>query len=401
MSPRRRAIGAATLGVTLAVTIALPATAATTWSVVSSPNRGNWVNTLSDATATSTSNAWSVGNWYDVNLASTRTLALRWNGSQWSSVTIPNVNNFYNELYGVDATSTTNAWAVGGFATGQSGGGNGNNGPHSTLAMRWNGTSWTRVATPNPGISSRDLYDVEAFSTTDAWAVGYYYETLSPAKLETLITHWNGSAWSQIESPNPANYSNNLRSVSGSSPADVWAVGSYANFGEPAGARHPLAVHWNGTAWSQVTVPSAGNAILNGVTAISANDAWAVGSKDGYHTPVAFHWNGSTWSEVPTPALGGTGNNPLYSVTALASDKVWAVGYRSDGSGPQPLAERWNGTAWHIETLPALDLGGLAQGVAAVPGTGASPLIWAVGYKDAFVNGSSTNRTLVLRGTGS
>jgi len=368
---------------------------ATTWSVISSPNRGTWVNTLADASATSASNVWAVGNWYDTSLAATRTLALRWTGSQWSTVPTPNVNNFYNELYGVDATSTTDAWAVGGYTPSQS------SGSHDTLAMRWNGTSWSRVATPNPGVPGRDLYDVEAFTTSDAWAVGYYWETLFPNPLaETLIAHWNGSAWTQIASPNPADYYNFLHGVSGSGPSDVWAVGSYVNKGEPNGTRHPLAVHWNGSSWSQVTVPASGNAILNAVTTITSTDAWAVGSKNGYSTPVAYHWNGVAWSEVPTPAVGTGGNNLFYSVTALAADKVWAAGYTSGSSGPQPLVERWNGTAWQVEPTPVLQFGGLTQGVTTVPGTSASPIVWAVGYQDAEVNANLVNRTLTIRGTG-
>ncbi|MFG2001196.1 hypothetical protein ACGFNU_18825 [Spirillospora sp. NPDC048911] len=394
MTLRRRVVPTAVMSVVLGAVLTLSAGAATSWTVVGSPNRGTWVNALSDASATSAGNVWTVGNWYDVNLASTRTLALRWNGSQWSSVTTPNVNNFYNELYGVDATSVNDAWAVGAFATGQSGGGNGNNGPHNTLAMHWNGSTWSRVATPNPGIQGRDLYDVEAFSTTNAWAVGYYLE--SGTTYETLVLHWNGTAWSQVDSPNPANYYNQLHGVSGSGPNDIWAVGAFVDRGQPNGTRHPLAMHWNGSAWTQSDVPASGNAILYSVTTISPTDAWAVGSKDGYRKPVAYHWNGSAWSEMPTPMVGTSGNNLFYAVTALGADKVWAVGYTSTSGGPQPLVERWDGTAWRVETTPAPELGGLTQGIAAVPGT--APVVWAVGYKNVLVNGSMSNRTLTLRG---
>lgn len=159
-------------------------------------------------------------------------------------------------------------------------------------------------------------------STGDPVLVGALFPT---ALAETLITHWNGSAWTQVASPNPANYYNILRGVSGSGPNDVWAVGAYANSGEPNGARHPLALHWDGSNWSQVTVPTSGFAILNAVTAITPSDAWAVGSKNGYSTPVAFHWNGVAWSEVLTPAVGTGGNNLFYAVTALGADRVWAA----------------------------------------------------------------------------
>src|SRR5215211_8470745 len=133
---RGRILPSTALALLLGAVMTAQADAATSWSVVNSPNRGTWVNTLADVSATSANNVWAVGNWYDVSVAATRTLALRWTGSAWNVVSTSNVNNFYNELYGVDASSATDAWAVGGFATGQSGGGNGNNGPHNTLALR-------------------------------------------------------------------------------------------------------------------------------------------------------------------------------------------------------------------------------------------------------------------------
>ena len=135
--------------------------------------------------------------------------------------------------------------------------------------------------------------------------------------------------------------------------------------------------------------------ILRSVTAISPTDAWAVGSQNGYHTPVAYHWDGTAWSLVATPALAGSGNNLFYRVAALDSAHVWAVGYTSAGSGPQPLVERWNGTAWSIEPTPTLSAGGMARGVAVTGGT-----VWAAGSRSDYVQGTLTDRTLTLRGLG-
>jgi hypothetical protein len=52
---------------------------------------------------------------------------------------------------------------------------------------------------------------------------------------------------------------------------------------------HPPALHWDGTAWTQVPFPDPAGGIggsLRGIKAISATDAWAVGGKD-YKTPVS------------------------------------------------------------------------------------------------------------------
>src|SRR5437773_2259941 len=151
MSARR--LGTAILAACVAVALATPARAATTWTVVASPNIGSIANELYGTTALSTTSAWAVGSWYDNSKAAPRTLTLRWNGTSWAAVTSPNATNYYNELRGVDATSATSAWAVG-YANG-SGGVIGT--PRNTLALRWNGTSWAVVTTPNPGASNREL----------------------------------------------------------------------------------------------------------------------------------------------------------------------------------------------------------------------------------------------------
>jgi hypothetical protein len=84
--------------------------------------------------------------------------------------------------------------------------------------------------------------------------------------------------------------------VSALSSADAWAVGE-VDTGGPAGL-HTLAAHWNGSGWTRVATPSPGTGIsgstLDGVSAVSASDAWAVGYGNG---SLILHWNGSRWTE--------------------------------------------------------------------------------------------------------
>ena len=55
-------------------------------------------------------------------------------------------------------------------------------------------------------------------AANDAWAVGHVND-------QTLTIHWNGTAWSIIPSPNPGISFNNLAAVAAIAPNDVWAVG--------------------------------------------------------------------------------------------------------------------------------------------------------------------------------
>src|SRR5690242_2370859 len=68
-----------------------------------------------------------------------------------------------NRFFGV-ALSSCQAWAVGDYVTGA--------GDLRTLIERWNGTAWTRVPSPSPASAYNDLFGVAATSATNAWAVG-------------------------------------------------------------------------------------------------------------------------------------------------------------------------------------------------------------------------------------
>ena len=277
------------------------------WSVVPSPNpAGKPDVVLNGVAAVSASDIWAVGHSGDPAFAPWQTLTEHWDGSNWSIIPSPSPGTYNgNDLYAVAAVSTGDVWAVGWYQsgpTGQEGG---------ALTMHWDGASWTVV--PNP--SRWPLYGVTAIASNDVWAVG-----------EQSILHWNGTNWSTVSFPPPPGDSYQiLKGISAASANDIWAVG-YSQFAYFYGYRYyPLAYHWDGTRWS--LVPNAGNIdeYLFAVTAIAANDVWAVG--DNGQTQ---HWNGANWSRVaaPYPGLGGRFNG----VAAASTRDVWAVGSYSDGN---------------------------------------------------------------------
>jgi hypothetical protein len=46
----------------------------------------------------------------------------------------------------------------------------------------------------------------------------------------TLVEHWNGTAWTQVPSPNPSG-DNELDGVAATSASNAWAVGFYSPSG--------------------------------------------------------------------------------------------------------------------------------------------------------------------------
>ena len=108
--------------------------------------------------------------------------------------------------------------------------------------------------------------------------------------------------------------------------------------------------------WTIVNVPPTGqNAILLGVSAPSDTTAWAVGNSGGApNTGLGSHalvdqWNGSAWSQASLPALTGTVS--LQAVSASGANDAWAVGsQRPQRYTFDPLALHWNGSAWSTST---------------------------------------------------
>jgi len=111
--------------------------------------------------------------------------------------------------------------------------------------------------------------------------------------------------------------------------------------------------------WQIVPTPNDGDGDndLRGVTALSATDAWAVGSRwddvADHVIPLTAHWDGAEWRLVPTPAVGEAGG--LMAVHGSESDRVWAAGFfsTSDGQVAKALLQRWTGTAWDAVDVPA------------------------------------------------
>jgi hypothetical protein len=96
-------------------------------------------------------------------------------------------------FYGVAAVSPTDVWAVGDY----------NNGTTSqTLIEHWNGSAWSVVSSPNVGTRNNYITGLAVVSANDVWASGYFNNSLGTTR--TLIEHWNGSVWSVVASSNAA-----------------------------------------------------------------------------------------------------------------------------------------------------------------------------------------------------
>jgi hypothetical protein len=214
-------------------------------------------------------------------------------------------------------------------------------------------TSQWRVTYHDTDTSGGSFYGVAAISKTDAWAVGDRYDSQGGGVYRPFIWHWDGTAWSEASVPF-TDVSTSV--VAASSAANVWVVGQQKYTAVTQVYR------FDGQSWQSIPVPS--QTSFDSLAVLSPTDVWALGSAATSSSDL-FHWNGTRWAgytEATAPELS--------SLDASGPDNVWAVGDRQALGATKGtlLAYRWDGSRWARATVPHLVVS-TEPGVAAVSPT--------------------------------
>src|SRR6202050_3760462 len=191
-------------------------------------------------------------------------------------------------------------------------------------------TTWPVAPPPYTAVDSvpyAPLTAVSAVSASNLWAVGQDSGT-------PLLDHYNGSSWSQSTLPSgPCSLFEadcTLNGVSGTSASDVIAIGDGTIPTSSGWQLETLAYRYNGSAWSALTVPaSIPYSAFEHIQVFSATNAWAVGTApDAMGTGsvvAAVNWNGSTWTQAATP-LDTTANLTVNAISGDSASDIWVVG---------------------------------------------------------------------------
>lgn len=279
--------------------------------------------------------------------------------------------NMAPDLQDVWAVNATTAWAVGDFGS----------------IYRWNGTTWTREATPATGT----LFTVWASGPTNAFAAG----------ANGTMLRWNGTAWSALSFPGtgtvsalwgsgPANvvattsagevlvFNGTAWRVAQTVTAPLWSVWGTSATSTVVSGEQGTVQELQGTAWTALTAPT--SATLAGSWSTGAGRHWVVGAAGDGVTGVAFRLEGGTWSALSTgtsaalSAVWGPGQADLYAV----------------GDGGTLL--RFDGARWGAMTSGTTDLLWSISGVPGVAGSGV-----AVGYNSTVVRATTGAPISALR----
>jgi hypothetical protein len=437
------------------------------WSLVSVPTPAGAIATeLDGIDCISTSSCVAVGR-YTVSGGAYWAMAAAYNGATWSLQTIPVPSGATRSvLLDVSCSAATACTAVGGYTS---------SGVQKTFAARWDGTSWAHQPSPNPAGSSNSVFqDVSCQEATDCVAAG---DWLNAGTWQPMAQSWNGSSWSLESAVNPSGATfgllegvacridclavgwytdatsrnrtlgevrlapawtqlsihaplanESLSDVACSSTSNCFSVGLGGGTGRiysgPSGwalrdtPRPATAVssHLRGVAcvaspylcvavgpfvpsggtetpyaasdtvgsgpWAVTTVPTPSNAsaVLNDVSCSSSTACTAVGDYKSASIArmYAARWNGSAWSVQTVPAIAGSATDQLRSVSCPAANTCVAAGHGSV-SGQAAIVAVWNGTSWaaQVAPLPAGGTAGRLEGVSCASATSCVAVGWA------------------------
>lgn len=365
---RRIRIRFATATATAAALLPLaqpPASAAPVFQEIPSPTPAHSSALLESVSSGSDRSVWAVGSATNQQTGQSAPLIEHFDGSAWHIVTASGALPAIADLHGVASVGDGVA-IVAGFAS------NPDYSPAGGVAaIKRPNQPWAALHPPAPPTQYWSWNRVVASSANDFWLLGeaayggdpdgfsdgiaahwqgghwhYYEDTSMPAVSgATQLSNgnivivgdnrgnsccfgngsaiWNGSAWQPAGSfgPNPhqSAYLISEAGVSGTTPANVWAVGyDYEN-------GHNMV--WrlrNGGQWQPLVLRGAAwlNRSINAVLTLSPSDTWVTGN--GGSGILLAHWNGSGWTSTLEGRPGG--------LTALAKSptgRIWAVGTRA------------------------------------------------------------------------
>jgi len=303
------------------------------WTVIPSPNPGstascrgqNTGNVLNAVAAASPTSIWAAGFSFDC-FGVQKPMILHFNGSVWKVVPSPALLKNNAALNSIAVLAANNIYAAG-FQPAA-------NGAVLTLIEHFDGHAWNVVPTPNANATGNVLSSISANSPNDIWAVGNQVAPNVPIK--TLALHFDGASWSVVPTPSPVTDSeldqNVLASVHASSPNDVTAVGFTLDFLHQQ--QLTLVEHWDGAMWTAIESPnvSTGAGVVNTLTGVSgsSNDLYAAGffsnsATAGQPQTLVEHFDGKGWSIIASPTRDLAQHlNGVFSLPN--SNNVWTVG---------------------------------------------------------------------------
>lgn len=266
-----------------------------------------------------------VGGVLSIDGGATHQQLVRWDGSTWSSVATFTNGVFQTWVYAAALADNGDLIVAGEF--GSVGGVLANN------VARFDGTSWSALGS---GTDDR-VYQLAAAPNGDIFASGRFANAGGSAIAG--IARWDGQSWYALGAGvGPIDVHSLLVLPQG----DLLVGGDFAMV---ASVNAQNIARWNGSSWSALGV---GTEFAPETLVQDANGDVLAG---GYYAPglptgmnCVARWNGSSWSPLGT---GMNGRIWVWGIVEAPDSSLWIGGgfYSVNGRGAMNLV-RWDGTTW-------------------------------------------------------
>lgn len=176
--------------------------------------------------------------------------------------------------------------------------------------FHWNGSSWTEMETP----TERPLFSIHGSSNNNIWAVGgESYQSTNDDR--SVVLHYDGSSWTEM--PKPVDWAGQRLTLSDvwvQSPTEVWVIiESYLSL-----------FKWDGTQWNDIDFQGsiAGAFVEGGMNDIQWIDGLGL-FMVGTHGQVV-HFDGTDWTLEQKLEEGNFSTSILSTIHAIDADHVYA-----------------------------------------------------------------------------
>ncbi|HEX7278723.1 MAG TPA: fibronectin type III domain-containing protein [Solirubrobacterales bacterium] len=255
---------------------------------------------------------------------------------------------------------------------------------------------WKIKETLNPGASDNYLYDVSCETSTSACTgVG---KSVSSGVDSPMALRWNGTAWSE-QAPAKKSGATHTRLLGIDCPSETrcLAVGNHQSAGGPS----LLSEIWNEGKWTVQTTPLPSESTSSEFVAIGCNstaNCTAVGSATigGVKKAIAERWTSPNWALSSIPIPEGAESSQLDGVDCLWSNFCVAVGRFTSSKVVESFVLFWDGTEWSQQNVTA-PVGAVETFLTDVSCTPTPNRCMAVG---GWKNSSSERFTLAYRFNG-
>ena len=271
----------------------------------------------------------------------------KWNGSGWSGLGF-GVNS---DVYAL-AVSGSNIYAGGNFTTATNG-----NGTAVTVKCitKWDGNSWSALGSGMGALYGSPSVSALAVSSNSLYVGGNF--TAAGGGAANYVAKWNGSSWTNLASG--LNGGVSALAVSGS---NVFAGGYFTSAANTAGVWFAVnsIARWNGKSWAALGSGMGGySGYSPKVFALttSGNDLYAGGqfttaTNDGGVAIAATNmvkWDGNGWTALGSGIGGGSDpwNPPAVYALAVSGSNVYAGGnFTIAGGSAANYIAKWDGNSW-------------------------------------------------------